>query len=201
MKSTLFRRGLSLAAASALAFTGIAGISSSASAATKTTLIIGDGLGWSSLNTANPNENSTINADVAYLTGQGFWYYDNKPSLIANPDFGSYAIVKNKPKDFEVKYTVKKGQTWSDGTPIDAVDMLLSHVISSSKYSIAAGLGDPSSDAGSKFFSGGYGGDYDLHVVGNPVLSADHMSLTIKFDQSMPNWKVETPGASPVHTP
>ncbi len=200
MKSTLFRRGLSLAAASALAFTGIAGLSSSASAATKTTLIIGDGLGWSSLNTANPNENSTINADVAYLTGQGFWYYDNKPSLIPNPDFGSYAIVKNKPKDFEVKYTVKKGQTWSDGTPIDAVDMLLSHVISSSKYSIAAGLGDPSSDAGSKFFSGGYGGGYDLHVVGNPVLSADHMSLTIKFDQSMPNWKVETPGASPVHT-
>jgi peptide/nickel transport system substrate-binding protein len=200
MKSTLFRRGLSLAAASALAFTGIAGISSSANAADKTTLIIGDGLGWSSLNTANPDENSTINADVAYLTGAGFWYYDNKPSLVANPSFGTYAVIKDKPKDFEVKYTVKKGQVWSDGTPIDAVDLLLSHVTSSSAYSIKAGLGDPSSDAGSKFYSGGYGGGYDHHVVGNPVLSADHMSLTIKFDQSMPNWKVETPGASPVHT-
>jgi peptide/nickel transport system substrate-binding protein len=200
MKSTLFRRGLSLAAASALAFTGIAGISSSANAATKTTLIIGDGLGWSSLNTSNPDENSTINADVAYLTGAGFWYYDNKPSLVANPSFGTYAIVKSAPKDFEVKYTVKKGQVWSDGTPIDAVDLLLSHVIASSKYSIKAGLGDPSSDAGSKFYSGGYGGGYDLHVLGNPVISSDHMSLTIKFDQAMPNWKVETPGASPVHT-
>ncbi len=200
MKSTMFRRGLSLAAASALAFTGIAGISASANAATKTTLIIGDGLGWSSLNTANPDENSTINADVAYLTGQGFWYYDNKPSLVANPAFGSYKVVKDAAKDFEVKYTVKKGQVWSDGTPIDAVDLLLSHVITSSKFSIKAGLGDPSSDAGSKFYSGGYGGGYDEHVVGNPVLSADHMSLTIKFDQSMPNWKVETPGASPVHT-
>ena len=200
MKSTLFRRGLSLAAASALAFTGIAGLSSSANAATKTTLIIGDGLGWSSLNTANPDQNSTINADVAYLTGQGFWYYDNKPSLQLNTAFGSYKVIKDAPKDFQVKYTVKAGQVWSDGTPIDAVDLLLSHVISSSKYSVKAGLGDPSSDAGSKFYSGGYGGGYDDHVVGNPVLSADHMSLTIKFNQSMPNWKVETPGASPVHT-
>jgi len=200
MKSTLFRRGLSLAAASALAFTGIAGISSSANAAVKTTLIIGDGLGWSSLNPTNPDYNSTINADVGYLTGQGFWYYDNKPSLIANTDFGTYGIVKDKPGDFEVKYTVKKGQVWSDGTPIDAVDMLLSHVVSSSAYSIKAGLGDPSSNDGSKFYSGGYGGGYDTHVVGNPVLSADHMSLTLKFDQFQPNWKVETPGASPVHT-
>jgi peptide/nickel transport system substrate-binding protein len=200
MKSTLFRRGLGVVAASALAVSGIAGISSSASATVKTTLIIGDGLGWSSLNTSNPDENSTINADVGYLTGQGFWYYDNTPNLVPNTDFGTYSVIKNKPTDFEVKYTVKAGQTWSDGTPIDAVDLLLSHVISSSKYSIKAGLGDPSSDAGSKFYSGGYGGDYDLHVVGNPVLSADHMSLTIKFDQPMPNWKVETPGASPVHT-
>jgi len=200
MKSSLFRRGVGMAAAGALAFTGLAGISTSADAATKSTLIIGDGVGWSSLNPGNPDYNSAINADVAYLTGQGFWYYDNKPSLVANTDFGTYANIKNTPKDFEVTYTVKKGQVWSDGTPIDAVDLLLSHVLSSSKYSIAAGLGDPASDAGPLFKSGGYGGGYDLHEVGLPVLSKDHMSLTIKFDEPQPNWKVETPGPSAVHT-
>ena len=200
MKSSLFRRGVGMAAAGALALTGLAGISASADAATKTTLIIGDGVGWTSLNSGNPDENSAINADVGYLTGNGFYYYDNKLKVIRNTNFGTYGIVKDTPTDFEVKYTIKKGQVWSDGTPIDAVDLLLSHVLSSSDYSIKAGLGDPSSNDGSKFYSGGYGGAYDHHVVGLPILSKDHMSLTVKFDEYQPDWEVSTPGVSPVHT-
>lgn len=201
MKATHFVRTVAGVAATALTVAGLAAVAiSPANAAAKSTLIIGDGLGWSSLNTANPDENSTINADVAYLTSQGFWYYDGAPKLQRNTFFGNYAISKNAATDFEVKYTVKPGQVWSDGTPIDAVDLLLSHVISSSKYSIKAGLGDPSSDAGSKFYSGGYGGAYDHSIVGNPILSADHMSVTLKYNKFQPDWEVQGPGPSPVHT-
>ena len=98
-----------------------------------------------------------------------------------------------------MKYVVKPGQTWSDGTPIDAVDLLLSHVVSSSAYSKKAGLGAPSSEAGSDFYSGGYGGSYDHSIVGNPVLSADHMSLTLNYSKFQPSWEVQGPGAWPVH--
>lgn len=200
MKATRIVRAVAGTAAAALTVAGLAAVAiSPADAAAKTTLIIGDGLGWSSLNTANPDENSTINADVAYLTGQGFWYFDGKPSLQRNTYFGSYSMKMSGAKQL-VTYTVKKGQVWSDGTPIDAVDLLLSHVISSSAYSVKAGLGDPSSDAGSKFYSGGYGTSYDHSVVGNPKLSADHMSLTITYKAFQPDWETEGPGPSPVHT-
>ncbi len=200
MKATRVSRALALTAATALALTGLATVAiAPADAAAKSTLIIGDGLGWSSLNTANPDENSAVNADVAYLTSQGFWYYDSAPKLTRNTYFGTYDIVKGT-KDFEVKYVVKAGQTWSDGTPIDAVDLLLSHVISSSGYSVKAGLGDPSSEAGSAFYSGGYGGSYDHSIVGNPTLSADHMSVTLHYSKFQPDWEVQGPGASPVHT-
>lgn len=197
MKASRVSRAVALTAAATLALTGLATVAiAPADAAAKSTLIIGDGLGWSSMNTSNPDENSAINADVAYLTGQGFWYYNSEPKLTRNTYFGSYDLVKGTNN---VKYVVKPGQTWSDGTPIDAVDLLLSHVVSSSAYSKKAGLGDPSSEAGSDFYSGGYGGSYDHSIVGNPVLSADHMSLTLNYSKFQPSWEVQGPGAWPVH--
>jgi peptide/nickel transport system substrate-binding protein len=151
-----------------------------------------------SLNSGTPDTNLVTNSDVGYLTGIGFVYYDNKPNLVRNTKFGTFGVVKKTATDFEVKYTVNKGQVWSDGTPIDAVDLLLSHVLSSGKYSIAAGLGDPSNGAPA-FDSVGYGGSYDGHIVGNPVLSADHMSVTLKYDSFQPEWEILGPGPSPVH--
>ena len=200
MKANRFLRAVAVTAAAALT-TGLGTVVvDSAAAVTKSTVTLLSTGDITSLNSSTSSGNTTYNSTVGSLTGMGFAYYNSDAKLVMNTKFGTMKIVKKAPKDFQIKYTVRKGQVWSDGTPIDAVDLLLSHVISSSKYSIKAGLGDPSSDAGSKFYSGGYAGGYDEHVVGNPVLSADHMSLTIKFDQSMPNWKVETPGASPVHT-
>jgi len=200
MKASRVTRALALTAATALALTGLATVAiSPADAAAKSTLIIGDGLGWSSLNVNNPDENSAVNNDVSYLTSQGFQYYDNAPKLQRNTYFGNFDIVKGT-KDFEVKYTVKPGQVWSDGTPIDAVDLLLSHVIASSKYSIKAGLGDPSSTEGSAFYSGNYAGSYDRSIVGNPTLSKDHMSVTLHYSKYQPDWETQGPGPSPVHT-
>lgn len=168
--------------------------------ATTSTLTIADTQGFYSLNPAQYDSNAVINSNVAALTGNGFWYYDNTPTLKANTAFGSYKITKNEATDFEVTFNIKAGQTWSDGTPIDAVDLLLSHVISSSQYSTDAGLGDPESNDGSRFYSGGYGGAYDNHVVGLPVLSNGNMSMTLKFDEYQPDWQVQTPGVFPVHT-
>jgi peptide/nickel transport system substrate-binding protein len=200
MKASRVNRALALTAATALALTGLATVAiAPADAAAKSTLIIGDGLGWSSLNVNNPDENSAVNNDVAYLTSQGFWYYDSAPKLQRNTFLGTYDIVKGT-KDFEVKYVIKPGQTWSDGTPIDAVDLLLSHVVASSAYSVKAGLGDPSSDAGSSFYSGSYGAAYDHNIVGNPTLSADHMSVTLHYGKFQPDWEILGPGVSPVHT-
>jgi peptide/nickel transport system substrate-binding protein len=44
-----------------------------------------------------------------------------------------------------------------------------------------------------------YGSTYGEHVVGVPKLSADKMSLTVKFDKPLPDWELLAPGPSPVH--
>jgi len=190
---------LAATAVTALTVSGLAAVGiAPAGAATKSTVTILSTGDISTLNSGTNDGNTTYNAQVGALTGMGFAYYDSDPKLVMNTAFGSMKIVKKLPKDFQIQYTVKKGQVWSDGTPIDAVDLLLTHVVSSSKYSIAAKLGNPS-DVTPSFDSVGYGGTYDEHVVGNPVLSADKMSLTVKFDQPLPDWELLAPGPSPVH--
>ncbi|NCZ73536.1 MAG: hypothetical protein EB043_03275 [Actinobacteria bacterium] len=151
-------------------------------------------------NSSVTGKSISINADISYLQGIGFNYYDNNKVLIKNTVFGDYKIVKSSAKDFRVQYTVKPGRVWSDGTPITAVDLLLSHVIRSNKYAIAAGLGDPKSTTGTSFKTSAYSGAYDTWVVGDPVLSADKMSLTIRYKGKLADWDVYDPAPSPVHT-
>jgi peptide/nickel transport system substrate-binding protein len=153
-----------------------------------------------SLNYGVNNMNLASNEDLVYPTGFGFYYANNQKQVVPNPKFGSWKVVKNSSTDFQVAYTINKGLIWNDGAPITGVDLLLSHVTGSSAYSKAAGLGDPASSAGSSFDSGGYGGVYDEHVAGNPVLSADKMTVTIKYDARIPDWQLYAPGVFPVHT-
>lgn len=195
IKKNIARSGLALVAASAL----LAGTVVPANAAKRTTIAIVTSNELSGLNNSVSGYNLTINGDVGYLSGNGFYYYDDKKVLQRNTALGSYKIVSQKP--FKVQYTLNKGRVWSDGTPITAVDLLLSHVVSSNTYSVAAELGDPTDGSQAPSFDSlGYGGAYDRHHVGLPTLSADKMSVTIEYDAAIPDWELTGPGPSPVHT-
>ena len=197
MKKSLIK-GTALVAASVLGLTGLS--LAPASATVKTTVVVQETNTLSGLNTGVNNKNLVTNVDVTYPTGAGFTYWNNKAQLVRNTAFGTFKITKNVPGDFEVTYTVKKGLKYSDGTLITGQDLLLSHALSSSKYSIAAGLGDPNSDAGGKFDSAGYGGAYDAHTDADAVtLSDDNYSLTLKYDSFQPDWQIFGPGPGAVH--
>ena len=176
----------------------IAGSLLPANAATRSTVVIVTSNSLTGLNPSVDEMNLTINGDVNYLSNFGFYYYDNSPKLVKNTTFGNYQIISQKP--FKVRYTVNPGKVWSDGTPITAVDLLLTHVTSSSSYSLGAGLGDPkSAEVKPGFNSLGYGAVYDTHHVYLPTLSADKMSLTIEYDTAIPDWEINAPGPAPVH--
>ena len=187
----------------AVAFTAASfsvGAIAPAQAETKSTVIMLSTADITSLNSGTSDGNTSYNAISGSLTGMGFLYYDSDTKLIMNTKFGTMKIAKQAEKDFQIEYTVAKGQVWSDGTPIDAVDLLLSHIVASNAYSAAAGLGDPSNtDVKPAFDSVSYGSTYGEHVVGVPKLSADKMSLTVKFDKPLPDWELLAPGPSPVH--
>jgi peptide/nickel transport system substrate-binding protein len=191
----LARVAIATAATAGLAF----GLLSPANAAAKTTVQIVQSNALTGLNPSVSQMNLTFNTDVAYLSGIGFTYYNNKATLVDNTEFGTYKIVSKKP--FKVEYTVNKGRVWSDGTPINGVDLLLTHVVSDGSYSRIAGLGDPNDAAvAPKFDSLGYGALYEEHVVGLPILSPDKMSITVEYDAQVPDWRLLAPGVTPVHT-
>ena len=172
-----------------------------AQAATRSTIVIHDTNALTSFNSGQPDTNLTINGKVGNLSGIGFYYINDKKNVVRNTVFGNFKVTKNSATDFRIAYTINPGLVWSDGTPINGVDLLMSHVLSSNKYSIDAGLGDPNSeDAAPAFDSNGYGGTYSDNIVGQPVLSADKMTLTLQFSQKIANWDLYGPGPSPVHT-
>ncbi|MSO43448.1 MAG: hypothetical protein EXQ76_04370 [Candidatus Planktophila sp.] len=187
---------LAVVASSALAVS----ILTPAQAATRSTIVIHDTNSLTSFNSGTPDTNLTINSKVGNLSGIGFLYINDQKNVIRNTIFGEFKVVKNKADDFRIQYTINKGLVWSDGTPINAVDLLLSHVLSSNKYSVAAGLGNPDSDDVPSFNSNGYGGTYNDNLVGDPVLSADKMSVTLQWKQKIANWDLYGPGPASVHT-
>jgi peptide/nickel transport system substrate-binding protein len=195
-----FTRSAKFALAAAASAALAVSLLTPAQAATRSTVVIHDTNSLTSFNSGTPDTNLTINGAVGYLSGIGFNYYDDKKNVIQNKTFGSYKVVKNQATDFRVQYTIEKGRVWSDGTPINAVDLLMSHVLSSNAYSKAAGLGDPDSDTVPAFNSNGYGGTYNDNIVGQPVLSADKMSVTLQYKKKIANWDLFGPGPSPVHT-
>lgn len=196
-----FNRGAKIALAVAAIGGLVLGALPGAIAATRTTVVIVASNALTSLNPGTPDTNLVTNSDVAYLSGSGFTYYNDKKDLVRNTTFGSFKQVKNTATDFRVQYTIAPGRLWSDGTPITAKDLLLSHILSSGTYSKAAGLGDPKdTKIVPAFNAGGYGGVYDDSIVGEPELSSDNMSLTLQFDKRIPDWELYGPGPSPVHT-
>lgn len=198
MNTKVFLRSIAVSAIAVLTVGLGTAVVSTASAATRSTVVLLSTGEISSLNSGTSGGNTSYNATVGSLTGMGFAYYNSDAQLVMNTKFGKMEIVKQAAKDFQIKYTVTKGQVWSDGTPIDAVDLLLSHVISADKYSVDAGMGNPK-DVTPSFDSVGYSSTYADHVVGLPALSADKMSLTVKFDKPLPDWELLAPGPSPVH--
>ena len=185
-----------VAAAAALAVS----LLTPAQAATRSTVILHETNPITGLNCSLSATNSTTCSAVGYLQGAGFNYYNNKKELVKNNVFGSYKIVKNTATDFRTSWTVNPGRVWSDGTPITGEDLLLSHVLASDAYSIAAGLGDPKSKTAKPAFNGlGYSGVYAENIVGEPVLSADKMTVTLQFKKKIANWDLYGPGPASVH--
>jgi len=186
-------------AVAALAAAGlVAGVTSPAQAA-RSTVVVHDTNPLTGFNSSVSGYNLTANTAVGYMTGMGFNYYDDKKNYVKNSTFGTYKIVKNSATDFRVQYTVNPGRVWSDGVSITGVDLLMTHLLCSNKYAIDAGLGDPAGKTPSAFAASCYSGTYNDYVVGEPVLSADKMSITVRYKGRLADWELYGPGPSSVH--
>ena len=147
-----------------------------------------------SYNDDTSNGNATANANIVYLTNSSFNYYDSDTKLIPNTDFGTYEMVEEDP--LTIKYTIKDGVKWSDGTDVDAADMLLSWAATIAKFNNVEPETDDEGnvtnqdaiDAGVYFDSAAVGGGLDL-VTETPEISDDNKSLTLVYSKPFVDWE------------
>jgi peptide/nickel transport system substrate-binding protein len=141
-----------------------------------------------SLNADHRNHNLVENGTVEYLTGDGFWYYNDKSQVVLKPGFGKQELVSSDP--LTVRTTINPGIVWSDGTPIDAVDMLLPWVTGSGLFDDTA--------SGTNWDAVGKKAGLEK-ITKFPKISADGKSITWTFSQFDSAWEFFFGIGKPVH--
>jgi peptide/nickel transport system substrate-binding protein len=163
---------------------------------------------FTSLNPATSfGRSSATNADVAWLTGAAFAAYDDAYRLVDDTSFGSAEIVAEDP--LTVRYQVAADARWSDGTAVDAADLLLawaadSGALNTPDFDDAAyvdpGTGRYVDDFPEDvvFFDGRVGGGLEM-ATQTPQLGDDGRTLFVHFDEYVPTWKTVLAPGIPAH--
>ncbi|WP_191283223.1 ABC transporter substrate-binding protein [Pseudolysinimonas yzui] len=184
------------------------------SGCTTSTVVAGSEVGvavaepFTSLNPATSyGRSSATNADVAWLTGGAFAYYDDAYRLVEDHSFGTAQIVAEDP--LTVRYQVSADARWSDGTPVDAADLLLawaadSGVLNTPDFDDSEYV-DPETGRYTDdfpddvvFFDGRIGGGLE-HATQTPQLGDDGRTLFVHFDEYVPTWQTALAPGIPAH--
>jgi len=133
-------------------------------------------------------EGSMPNLGVAAATLTGFSYVDAASERVFDASFGSIRVVAEDP--LTVEYTVADGLRWSDGAPIDAVDLLLDWAARSGaldRGSVDFDAAPPSEDSA-------------IALVSEvPVVSHDRKTLAVEFDDERADWSSLFESPLPAH--
>lgn len=163
-----------------------------------------------SLTSLNPNSSygraSTLNADVAYLTGSAFAYPDDAYGLVEDTSFGTAEVTADDP--LTVRYTIADGARWSDGVPVTAADLLLAWAANSGALDTPDVDLDPYVDAETGrlgtlpddvvHFDGARGRGLEL-ATQTPRPSSDGRSLLVHYDEFTPGWQTALAPGLPAH--
>lgn len=162
-----------------------------------TTLTIGWNQPFYSYNDQTLNGNNTTNANIAYLTNSQFNYYTPENELTQNEWFGSYELVSEDP--LTVTYTINDDVNWSDGTPVDAADLMLGYGTNSGLFNTTEEVtydeetGAATYAEGEVYFnSAGATPGIGLNLVTElPVISDDGKSITLTYSTPYADWELD----------
>jgi peptide/nickel transport system substrate-binding protein len=202
------------AAAAALAITactppeegGEDGTGDSGGIQTGTAVTVGWNQPFYEYNTSSATGNATANANILYLMQESFNYYDEDLNLVPNEDFGSYEVVSEDP--LTVEYTFADDIAWSDGTPVDAADLLLQWGATSGVFNTIADEDIETDEEGNVLNQD----EVDANVYFNgtsatvgyitqfPEISDDDKTITFTYDVNFADWETNITGAAvPAH--
>src|SRR6185312_72351 len=151
--------------------------------------------------------NSTANSSIVAATNSQFNYYDDDPALVTDPSFGSYEVLSHDP--FTVKYTIRDGVSWSDGTPVDAADLLLawaanSGALNTKGFDASRYIDRETGKFTSAFpkdvvYFDGFSGNGLQLVTKAPVIGDGGNSITLSYDHYFVDWRLVFGVGVPAH--
>ncbi len=164
-----------VALAATLAVVGLSACSTGSGLVAGSSISIAEVDTLSSFNADVPTSSDAqqANHDLAQLIRPSFYTLDENGKEIANLGFGSVKVISKSP--FTVAYKLTGKAKWSDGTAVSADDLLLSWLAAADP--LKAGFSSRASASGLRFAS---------EV---PQVSADKLTLTVKFAQSIADWR------------
>lgn len=152
-------------------------------------------VGWNeafrSTNDMTMDGNAVANTIVDYMINDNFKYYDDELEL-HDGTLGTVEKVSDDP--LKVKYTFSDDANWSDGTPVDAVDLTLTWAARSQHFNTV----DDNRDAeGTLKDNPGGTVFFDSSSVGAPLItdfpeiSDDRKSVTFTYSKPFADWETE----------
>ena len=155
-------------------------------------------VGWNepfrSMNTMTANGNAVANAIVTYMMNDNFGYYDDNLE-VQEGDLGTVEQVSEDP--LQVKYTFADSATWSDGTPVDAADIVLQWAAQSSNFNTAeeeevsrdeeSGAIEEIEDEETVFFDSASIGPSLIKDF--PEISEDGKEVTFTYSEAFADWR------------
>ncbi|WP_420112531.1 ABC transporter family substrate-binding protein [Pseudactinotalea sp.] len=178
----------------------------------------GEGLGDLSSITLNWNQsfyeyngnsqtgNATANSIVLYLMNSGFNYFNENLEITPDESFGTYELVSDDP--LTVEFTFNDGVNWSDGTPVDAADMLLGWAAASGHLNTITDDEIETDEDGNivnedevydnVYFNGTSA--LAAYVEPTPQISEDNKTITYVYDRPFADWELAFPSVGvPAH--
>ncbi|QAY62013.1 ABC transporter family substrate-binding protein [Xylanimonas allomyrinae] len=144
-----------------------------------------------SQNNLTASGNSTHNANILYMTQAQLYFYNDDLELQFNEDFGTIETVSENP--LTVQITINEGVVWSDGTPVDAADLILAWGAQNPKFNTVQDDDVETDDDGNEIVPEGQvwfsGTGPVMELVSQfPEVSEDGRAVTMVFDGTRPDW-------------
>ena len=143
-----------------------------------------------SMNNNTSATNNVTNANVVYMMNDSFKYYDENLELQDNTSFGTVEKVSDDP--LKVKYTYSDNAKWSDGTPVDAADLVLAWAANSANFNTTDDAerddeGNVEDAGGDVFFDAAAPG---LALIKDfPEISEDGKEITFEYTKPFADWE------------
>lgn len=150
-------------------------------------------VGWNepfrSTNTMTANGNAVANSIVTYMMNDNFKYYDDNLEL-QDGTLGTVEQVSEDP--LQVKYTLNADAAWSDGTPIDAADLVLTWAAQSANFNTVESNNDDEGNVqenpeGTVYFDSSSIGPGLIEDF--PEVSEDGKEITFEYSKPFADWE------------